>query len=237
MSRIADIAAALPGYDPPPERRCQVQAFSARLVAPVGHRRESVPLFDALGRVLAEDIVSPVSVPPHDNSAMDGYAFDGAVLADRRARRRHAGARGGTALAGAAWRGALAAGDAVRIMTGAMMPAGLDTVIPQEFCKLDGDACAFRRRLLRRGDNRRLRGEDLAQGQPALRGRTAHAGRAGHGREPGPAGRARAAAAARGVLLHRRRNPERSAKRRAKARCTTATATPCSACSAAWAAR
>jgi len=57
----------------------------------------------------------------------------------------------------------------VRIMTGAMMPAGLDTVIPQEFCKVDGDQVCFPARVLGRGDNRRLAGEDLRQGQPALR--------------------------------------------------------------------
>jgi molybdopterin molybdotransferase len=123
-----------------------------------------------LGRVLAEDIVSPVSVPPHDNSAMDGYAFDGAVLPpdapiDLSIELRVVG----TALAGSAWRGALGAGDAVRIMTGAMMPAGLDTVIPQEFCKVDGDRVSFPAKVLRRGDNRRFAGEDLMKGQPALR--------------------------------------------------------------------
>ena len=74
----------------------------------------------------------------------------------------------GTALAGAAWRGMLAAGDAVKIMTGAMMPAGLDTVIPQEFCQVEGDAVRFPANALRRGDNRRLAGEDLMQGKPAL---------------------------------------------------------------------
>ena len=171
MSRIADIASALPGYDAADLSVEAVHAFLSRLAASaVVTQRESVALLDALGRVLAEDIVSPISVPPHDNSAMDGYAFDGAVLpcdapSDASVSLRVAG----TALAGATWRGALGAGDAVRIMTGAMMPAGLDTVIPQEFCKVDGDRVSFPARVLRRGDNRRLTGEDLMQGQPALR--------------------------------------------------------------------
>ncbi|KQX20609.1 gephyrin-like molybdotransferase Glp [Variovorax sp. Root434] len=172
MSRIADIASALSGYDAAIDLSVEaVHAFLSQLTASaVVTQRETVSLLDALGRVLAEDIVSPVSVPPHDNSAMDGYAFDGAVLPrdapiDISVTLRVAG----TALAGAAWRGTLGRGDAVRIMTGAMMPAGLDTVVPQEFCKVDGDRVCFPARVLRCGDNRRLAGEDLMQGQTALR--------------------------------------------------------------------
>ncbi|MDQ0080324.1 molybdopterin molybdotransferase [Variovorax boronicumulans] len=172
MSRIADIASTLTGYDDAADLSVEaVHAFLSQLTATVVvTQRESVSLLDALGRVLAEDIISPISVPPHDNSAMDGYAFDGSVLPkdapiDASITLRVAG----TALAGAAWRGALGAGDAVRIMTGAMMPAGLDTVIPQEFCKVDGDRVCFPAKVLRRGDNRRFAGEDLMKGQPALR--------------------------------------------------------------------
>ncbi|UVH54619.1 molybdopterin molybdotransferase MoeA [Variovorax paradoxus] len=172
MSRIADIASALTGYDDAADLSVEaVHAFLSQLTATsVVTQRESVSLLDALGRVLAEDIVSPVSVPPHDNSAMDGYAFDGAVLPENAPIDASVTLRvAGTALAGAAWRGALGPGDAVRIMTGAMMPAGLDTVIPQEFCKVDGDRVCFPAKVLRRGDNRRFAGEDLMKGQPALR--------------------------------------------------------------------
>ncbi|MET3177803.1 UNVERIFIED_ORG: molybdopterin molybdotransferase [Variovorax guangxiensis] len=173
MSRIADIASsALAGHDAAADLSVEaVHAFLSQLTATaVVTQRESISLFDALGRVLAEDIVSPVSVPPHDNSAMDGYAFDGAVLPDNAPIDASVTLRvAGTALAGAAWRGTLGPGDAVRIMTGAMMPAGLDTVIPQEFCKVDGDRVCFPARVLRRGDNRRFAGEDLMKGQPALR--------------------------------------------------------------------
>ena len=76
---IAEIAAELQGYDPQALSAAGVQQFLERLVQPVTGS-ETVGIFDALGRVLAQDIVSPVSVPPHDNSAMDGYAFDGALL-------------------------------------------------------------------------------------------------------------------------------------------------------------
>ena len=170
MSRIADIAAALAGYDPKALGVDAVQAFLARLAEPaVIAQSERIPLREALGRVLAEDVISPVSVPPHDNSAMDGFALDGGLLdghdADATVRLRVVG----TALAGTAWRGLLAAGDAVKIMTGAVMPAGLNTVVPQEFCTVEGDHVSFPAGALRRGDNRRLAGEDLQQGKPALR--------------------------------------------------------------------
>ncbi|RYY67976.1 MAG: molybdopterin molybdenumtransferase MoeA, partial [Comamonadaceae bacterium] len=102
--------AELVGDDLPVER---VHEFIAQIVASLALAEEPdtehVPLHEALGRVLAQDIVSPISVPPHDNSAMDGYAFDGALL--------EAGAPPdvsltlrvvGTALAGRSWRGALA---------------------------------------------------------------------------------------------------------------------------------
>ena len=170
MSRIADIAAALAGYDPKALGVDAVQAFLARLAEPAVVRQvERIALREALGRVLAEDIISPMNVPPHDNSAMDGFAFDGGLLEglanDATVELRIVG----TALAGAAWHGSVGAGDAVKIMTGAVMPEGLDTVIPQEFCTVEGESVRFPARALRRGDNRRLAGEDLMQGKPALR--------------------------------------------------------------------
>lgn len=167
MSRIAEIAAVLAGYDPKALSVDGVQAFLVRLVASgIVEDREMLPLAQALGRVLAEDVVSPFSVPPHDNSAMDGFAFDGAQLdgAAGELRLRIAG----TALAGAAWRGSVGGGEALKIMTGAVMPAGLDTVVPQEFCTVEAGHVRFPAGALRRGDNRRLAGEDLMVGQPAL---------------------------------------------------------------------
>jgi molybdopterin molybdotransferase len=127
---------------------------------------ETVPLHDALGRVLAADLRSPIDVPAHDNSAMDGFAFDGAQL------------RAGTALdlriAGTLQAGApsvrrLAAGEALRIMTGAVMPEGADTVVPQELARSAGDRVHIEPGAVQPGDNRRRRGEDLARGRPALR--------------------------------------------------------------------
>ncbi|MBI2747702.1 MAG: molybdopterin molybdotransferase MoeA [Burkholderiales bacterium] len=165
MKSIEQIAAELQGYDPQALSAAAVNDFLARLVEPVT-QAEDLPLFDALDRVLAQDVISPVSVPPHDNSAMDGYAFDGRQL---RADGPLTLTPVGTALAGKAWAGTVGPGQCLRIMTGAIMPAGLDTVVPQEFVKTEGEAITIPPRLLQPGDNRRLLGEDVRQGQPALR--------------------------------------------------------------------
>ena len=164
MKTMAEIAAQLQGYDPQSLTADGVNAFLSRLVEPV-QETEEVGIFEALGRVLARDIVSPISVPPHDNSAMDGYAFDSSQL--------RAGVPltlevVGTALAGKAWNGEVAAGHCVKIMTGAMMPAGVDTVVPQELVAVKGSQVTLPPGILQPGDNRRLKGEDLDQGQPAL---------------------------------------------------------------------
>jgi molybdopterin molybdotransferase len=164
VKSIDQIAAELQGYDPQALPAADVARFLSLLVAPVTERLE-LPLFDALGRVLAEDVVSPFDVPPHDNSAMDGYAFDGAALASGTELQLK---MVGTALAGKAWQGTVAAGECVKIMTGAIMPSGLDTVVPQEFVTVQGDIITLPPKLLKPGDNRRLRGEDLMQGRPAL---------------------------------------------------------------------
>ncbi|GGH55879.1 molybdopterin molybdenumtransferase MoeA [Comamonas phosphati] len=128
---------------------------------------ETLPLLEALDRILAEDVLCPVNVPPHDNSAMDGYAFHGQelALAAPELRLRVVG----TALAGKPWQGRLQAGDCVKIMTGAVMPAGLDTVVPHEQVQAVGDEhIRFATGRMGAGDNRRLRGEDLRQGAVAL---------------------------------------------------------------------
>jgi molybdopterin molybdotransferase len=165
MKSIAQIAAQLQGYDPQALSAEAVNDFLARLVEPV-QQTEDVATFDALDRVLGEDLVSPISVPPHDNSAMDGYAFDGAQLKPGTALTLEVV---GTALAGKAWHGKVGPGQCVKIMTGAIMPAGLDTVVPQEFTQDSGaDRIAIASGLLRPGDNRRLKGEDLHEGVPAL---------------------------------------------------------------------
>jgi molybdopterin molybdotransferase len=127
---------------------------------------ETVPLLQALGRVLAADVLSPIDVPAHDNSAMDGYAFRGdALAAGQGAVLRTVG----TLFAGAPWAGAVGEGECLRIMTGAVMPAGLDTVVPLELCRVEAEQVHIAPGTLKPGENRRRRGEDLRAGLPALR--------------------------------------------------------------------
>ncbi len=164
MKTLEQIAAELQGYDPKALGAAQVNEFLARLVEPVTDV-EDVGIFQSLGRVLARDVVSPLSVPPHDNSAMDGYAFDGAALQPDAPL---ALTVVGTALAGKAWQGRVGPGECVKIMTGAIMPARLDTVVPQEFTRVEGNTVHIPAGVLQRGDNRRLLGEDLMAGRPAL---------------------------------------------------------------------
>ena len=168
MKTLEQIAGELQGYDPQALPAQSVLAFLERLVTPLTDT-EVVNLLDAPGRVLAQDIVSSISVPPHDNSAMDGYAFAGSILQAQTPQELEVV---GTALAGKAWRGAVQPHQCVKIMTGAIMPAGLDTVVPQELVsvyEVDGRTrVRLGPGLLQPGDNRRLAGEDLMQGQPAL---------------------------------------------------------------------
>ena len=163
MKTLLQIAAELDGYDPQALSADDVLRFLAKLVAPV-QDIGNVPLFEALGRVLAADVVSPFDVPPHDNSAMDGYAFDGQQISDGPLTLQVMG----TTFAGKAWLGSVAPGQCVKIMTGAIMPTGLDTVVPQEFVSINGEVITIPPKLLKPGDNRRHHGEDLMQGKPAL---------------------------------------------------------------------
>lgn len=127
---------------------------------------ETLPLAQALGRVLAADVVSPIDVPAHDNSAMDGYALHGAdLLADTPTVLR---ADAATVFAGKPYTGSVPRGGCVRIMTGAVMPPGLDTVVPIELCRVEGAQVTLQPGVLRAGENRRKRGEDLALGSAAL---------------------------------------------------------------------
>ena len=162
---LADIAAQLEAYDPQALPANEVLNFLDHLVSPV-QDQESVDIFSALGRVTAQDVISPIHVPPHDNSAMDGFAFAGEQLSDTQSFSLKVV---GTALAGKAWEGTVKAGECVKIMTGAIMPSGLNTVVPQELCQIkSNDLIEIPAGLLKAGDNRRLCGEDIRQGQPAL---------------------------------------------------------------------
>jgi molybdopterin molybdotransferase len=114
--------------------------------------RESVGLREALGRVLVENVVAPINVPPFDNSAVDGFALRGDDLVADGERRL---AIVGRLTAGGAARYVLGAGEAIRIFTGAPMPDGADTVFMQEDCRVE-DNNVIVPPGLKRGSNRRL---------------------------------------------------------------------------------
>lgn len=134
------------------------EAILAKL--PVLQSLQKLALRDTLGRVLAEDIISPFNVPPYANSAMDGYALASTDLEKLPATLRCVG----QAFAGQPFAGSVQPGECIRIMTGAIVPDGCDTVIMQEQAEVDGDNIYFSGEH-RRGDNVRLAGEDIAQGQ------------------------------------------------------------------------
>ena len=173
MTLSASLAPPLPCQGDEDLRVEQAQALLLALAAPEALSAADAagmqPLHACLGRVLAQDVVSPLDVPPHDNAAMDGYAFDGTVLQQPSADGTWQWQVAGTVLAGQRWTAALAPGQALRIMTGAMMPPGADTVVPQELCTREGDTLRLAPSAgLRPGAHRRRRGEDLAAGQCAL---------------------------------------------------------------------
>jgi molybdopterin molybdotransferase len=139
-----------------------MERLIAERVAPVAEI-ECVALTEAVGRVAGEDVVSPVDLPPFDNSAVDGYAVRHADLARDGESRLPVTER---VMAGEA-AAPIKPGEAVRIFTGAPMPAGADTVFMQEDCRLDGDAVVLPPGLVP-GANRRFAGEDLARGAIAI---------------------------------------------------------------------
>lgn len=140
-----------------------VERLIAERVTPVAET-EIVALKDARGRVLAADVIAPINLPPFDNSAVDGYAV------------RHADLGGGETrlavvdrlTAGRAATQHVAAGEAIRIFTGAPMPAGADTVFMQEDVRVE-DGAVIVPPGLKRGANMRDAGEDVPKGSVTLR--------------------------------------------------------------------
>ena len=164
MSSLFDALSCADDYDPnslPVERARQL---ILSLVEPVGGCERAF-IRQALDRVLAADVIAPLDVPAHDNSAMDGYALRHADLAGAGETRLKII---GSAFAGHAFAGRLAAGEAVRIMTGAVVPPGADTIVIQEVVRADGDALVVPAGQ-RLGQNLRRAGEDLRVGEPALK--------------------------------------------------------------------
>lgn len=174
---IAAARAGAPGAPPPLRDDCfalppgvdwtPVEVAMARLrevLRPVvGH--ETVPLEQAAGRVLAGDVTAARANPPAANSAVDGYGFSHPPAAGEGVHRLPL--LDGRAAAGAPFAGAVPPGHALRILTGAVLPEGVDTVVLEEDCAIDARSIAFHGPL-KRGANTRRAGEDVAAGGTIL---------------------------------------------------------------------
>ena len=126
---------------------------------------EQVPIQRALDRVLSHDIISPIAVPPYDNSAMDGYAI---IYSDLIAAKEVQLQTVATILAGTPYDGELSPGQCARIMTGAKIPRGADTVVMQELVTVSGDTITLNTNP-KQGDNVRRAGEDISPGEVILK--------------------------------------------------------------------
>lgn len=163
---LKDVVSGLSGYDPEDLPVRDAQRVIREFVQPI-RGVEKVALRSALDRVLAADVISPINVPAHDNSAMDGFAFAGGQL--------KADASTTLKIIGIVYAGRPSPlkpgfGECVRIMTGGVMPEGCDTVLPQELAADISDAAVtIAPGTVRSGDNRRLKGEDLTAGRAALK--------------------------------------------------------------------
>jgi molybdopterin molybdotransferase len=149
-------------YDPNSMAVDRARALIRQFLAPV-QATERVHVRAAQGRVLAQDVTSPLDVPGHDNSAMDGWAVRFADLAPEGETQLR---RVGESFAGRPHDGAIAAGETVRIFTGGVMPAGADAVVMQEHAtEIEGVVRIAAGAIAKAGQNRRFAGEDVRQGQ------------------------------------------------------------------------
>ncbi len=159
LSELAANPSCMDDYDPNAMSVAQARSFIRQFLDPV-METETLSLQASLGRVLATDIISPCNVPNHNNSAMDGYAFkyaEGIKVAKII----------GTAYAGRPFKGMVKTGECVRIMTGAVIPQGANTVVMQEHVAIKSDSITLLE-LPKSGANVRLAGEDLKLGQIVL---------------------------------------------------------------------
>ncbi len=160
---LADVLQQRPSFNPESLSVAEAAQIIDQLVTPVG-AIESLALRDTLGRIAAVDVLSTLDVPAHDNSAMDGFSVRSADLRPGASTTLRVV---GAALAGRPFLGSPQPGEAVRVMTGALMPFGHDTVIVQEVVQVQGEQITVPPGQLA-GQNRRLRGEDLSRGSVAI---------------------------------------------------------------------
>ena len=149
-------------YDPTSMPVQKARQFIHQFLTPLA-KHESIRLCNALHRTLATDIQSPMNVPPHDYSAMDGYAVRHKDLTNAPTVLKVVG----SAFAGHPFSGRVGAGECVRIMTGALIPEGCDSVVMQEHVQASGSSVEIGEGH-RRGQNIRLIGEDIAQNSTVL---------------------------------------------------------------------
>jgi molybdopterin molybdotransferase len=154
-------------YDPNSMPVDKAREFISKVLTPIT-AVERVNIRSALGRVLAEDIVSPIDVPGHDNSAMDGWAYRHTDTNPPTGGGSTLMKRVGTSFAGKPYLGKVGEHECVRIFTGAVMPDGCDTVAMQERVTEDSAGVHIPNDL-KAGQNRRFRGEDLKTGAIALK--------------------------------------------------------------------
>lgn len=159
LSELMTNPSCMEDYDPNAMSVSQAKAYIRQYLQTVNDQ-ETVSIHDSLGRVIASDVISPHNVPNHNNSAMDGFAF------------RHADSAMplqiiGTAFAGKPFDGQVLPGQCVKIMTGAVIPIGADTVVMQERTNVDGEQLRINE-LPKFGANVRYAGEDIKRGQTVL---------------------------------------------------------------------
>ena len=164
QSKSIRAASCSDDYDPNSMPVAKARELIARFLTPV-RAIERLNIRAALDRVLAADVISPLDVPAHDNSAMDGYAVRCADLkTDGEVTLKIVG----TAFAGVPYQGQVRAGECVRIMTGGVVPAECDTIVMQEHVEAKGDSVRIGGGH-QQGQNLRRAGEDLKTGQIALK--------------------------------------------------------------------
>jgi molybdopterin molybdotransferase len=163
MTSIAQAVSCIDGYDPDALRVDKASAAIRACLSAVAET-ETVPIRESLGRVLAQDIVPSINVPGHDNSAMDGWAVRSSDLSTSQDTSLK---EIGSAFAGRLFEGNVKAGECVRVMTGAVMPRGTDTVVVQEVCRSDAERITIPAGQ-KAGQNVRAAGEDLKAGVAVL---------------------------------------------------------------------
>lgn len=159
LPNLASNPSCMDDYDPNAMSVQQARKYIHQYLTPVS-ATEILPIRESLGRILAQDVISPSNVPNHNNSAMDGFAFkyaQGMKLIKII----------GTAYAGKPFQGSVKASECVKIMTGAVIPDGTDTVVMKEKTVNKGEYISLLDQP-ERGTNIRLAGEDLQQGQTVL---------------------------------------------------------------------